>query len=76
MYAVVSSRGGERGTCLGHPLQVLRTQICLIFDEKRIIHSYNVLQSRSYASTLLSTAPHSETAMCTYFAFKGPPKRH
>jgi len=29
------------------PLEVLRVKIFLIFDEKLIIHSYNVLQSRS-----------------------------
>ena len=51
-HPVVCLRGGEWGTCLGHPLfgstlDVLRVQIFLIFGEKPIIHSYNVLQSRS-----------------------------
>jgi len=32
---------------LGPPLQVLRAYIFVIFGEKRIIHSYNGLQSRS-----------------------------
>jgi len=45
-------KGGERCTFLGSPLfwvplAVLRVQIVLIFDEKLIIHSYNVLQNRS-----------------------------
>ena len=53
---------GERGTCLGPtllgaPLEVSYAQIFLIFDEKLLIHSYNVPQSRSQVSTLLSKGP-------------------
>jgi len=47
---VVCLREGERGTCLGSPIPPLRCyahKIFLIFGEKRIIYSYNVLQSRS-----------------------------
>jgi len=72
---VVCLSGGERGTCLGPsifggPLEVLHAQFFLIFDEK-LIHSYNVLQSRSKVSTLLSKGTRTETVMYRNFAFKG-----
>jgi len=50
-YSVVCLKGGERGTFLGPPLlgppSGVPRIIFFIFGEKRIIHLYNVLQSRS-----------------------------
>ena len=58
---MVCLRGGEQGSCLGPhffaPLEVIHAYIFLIFYEKLLIHSYNVLQSRSEVSALLSKGP-------------------
>jgi len=74
---VVCLRGGERGTCLGHPLfgsplEVLRAQIFRFFDAKLTIHSYNVLKSRSQVSTLLSKGPLQKLYCADTLLSKGP----
>jgi len=56
----VGLRGGERGICLRtpfqDPLEVFRAYTFLIFREKRIIYSYNILRSS------LSRNPSSDAA--------------
>ena len=54
----------RRAPLFAPPLEVLCALIFLIFDEKLIINSYNVLQSRSKVSTRLSKGPPTETIMC------------
>ena len=76
---VVCLRGEERTSGLKPPLfggpslRCYTLKFSPFFGEKLIIQSYNTLQSRSCASTLLSKGPCRETVMCKYFAFKGVP---
>jgi len=76
---VICLRGGERGTCLGPPLfggpprGVSRVNLPYFLAKKLIIHSYNILQSRTQENLLLSKGPPTETVMFRCFAFKGAP---
>ena len=74
--AVVCLWGGERGTCLGPFFgtpEVLRAKNFLVSGEKRIIHSYNVRQSRSKAVTLHSKASSQKLLYAGTVLSKGPP---
>jgi len=48
-------------------------KFALFFGKKLIIHSYNILQSRTQENLLLSKGPPTETVMFRCFAFKGAP---
>jgi len=54
-----------------HPLRCYVYKFSFFFGEKRLIHSYNVLQRKSIVSTLLSKGSSTETVMYRYFTFKG-----
>jgi len=60
-------------TFLGAPLEGLHACIFLILGEKRIIHSYTVLLSKSSASALLSKAPLQKLSCAGTLFSKVPP---